>query len=54
MYVLSGSARLAGSGADLDQGLGGFNPFAGMQGMNNLNDPNAVCSFHRVTARIIS
>jgi hypothetical protein len=24
------------------QGLAGFNPFAGMQGMDNLNDPNAV------------
>ena len=24
------------------QGLAGFNPFQGM-GMNNLNDPNAVC-----------
>jgi hypothetical protein len=24
------------------QGLAGFNPFAGMQGLDNLNDPNAV------------
>ena len=26
------------------QGLAGFNPFAGMQGMNNMYDPNAVCA----------
>lgn len=24
------------------QGLAGFNPFANMEGVNNLNDPNAV------------
>ncbi|GFZ46277.1 Deubiquitination-protection protein dph1 [Saitozyma sp. JCM 24511] len=29
---------------NVHHGLAGFNPFAGMQGLNNLNDPNAMAS----------
>lgn len=27
---------------NIQHGLAGFNPFAGMQGINNIQDPNAV------------
>ena len=38
------ATRLTGRNITDHQGLAGFNPFAGMEGMNNLNDPNAVSS----------
>jgi hypothetical protein len=44
LHVNEVATRLTGRNITDHQGLAGFNPFAGMEGMNNLNDPNAVSS----------